>query len=158
MDGNLSVRWFGAIGDDQSHPLANYYATLQHAQAVYPHATSLSDEIDWAAIQAAIEHFIDTTYQYHAVWIPRGVYKLSRPLLIGRDNTFLNCHLMGVPNAFTAEGSPVAGVVLQLSSLTLPVLVIQGARAVLRYRDSFPQRQHGAARQLRPRSRQPLRR
>lgn len=50
----LDPKWFGAIADGNSHPLSNYFATLGDAQAVYPHATSLDDEIDGVAIQAAI--------------------------------------------------------------------------------------------------------
>lgn len=44
---------FGAIGDGSSHPLSERYATLAAAQADYPHATALTQEIDWAAIQGA---------------------------------------------------------------------------------------------------------
>lgn len=45
---------FGAIGDGNSHPLSSVYPTLAAAQAVYPFVTSLSQQIDWAAIQAAV--------------------------------------------------------------------------------------------------------
>ncbi len=45
---------FGAIGDGLTHPLSTRYGTLGAAQAVYPFATALTQEIDWAAIQAAI--------------------------------------------------------------------------------------------------------
>jgi len=48
------VRNYGAIGDFVSHPLSQRFATLAAAQAVYPEATSLSDEIDWAAITRCI--------------------------------------------------------------------------------------------------------
>lgn len=41
---------FGAIGDGNSHPLSERYQTLEKAQEVYPFVTSLSQEIDWAAI------------------------------------------------------------------------------------------------------------
>ncbi|CNI09398.1 phage head-binding domain-containing protein [Yersinia pekkanenii] len=58
--GNLSqaINWvtpeqFGAIGDGTVHPLSERYATLAAAQAVYPHVTSLSQTIDWAACQGA---------------------------------------------------------------------------------------------------------
>ncbi|CNJ19142.1 Uncharacterised protein [Yersinia aldovae] len=58
--GNLSqaINWvtpeqFGAIGDGTVHPLSERYATLAAAQAVYPHVTSLTQTIDWAACQAA---------------------------------------------------------------------------------------------------------
>ena len=45
---------YGLIGDGNSHPLSERYATLAAAQAVYPHAASLNDEIDWAATQLAV--------------------------------------------------------------------------------------------------------
>lgn len=44
---------FGAIGDGTIHPLSERYTTLLEAQAVYPHVTSLTQTIDWAACQAA---------------------------------------------------------------------------------------------------------
>jgi hypothetical protein len=45
---------FQAVGDGTSRPLAQRYSTLAAAQADYPHATALTDELDWAAIQGAI--------------------------------------------------------------------------------------------------------
>lgn len=42
---------FGAIGDGSSNPLSTRYGSLAAAQAVYPHVTALTEEIDWAAIQ-----------------------------------------------------------------------------------------------------------
>jgi hypothetical protein len=47
---------FRAVGDGASHPLAQRYQSLAAAQADYPHVTDLSDEIDWAAIQRAMDH------------------------------------------------------------------------------------------------------
>jgi len=41
------------MGDGSSHPLSDHYGSLAAAQLFYPHATSLSDEVDWAALQAA---------------------------------------------------------------------------------------------------------
>lgn len=49
------ARDFGAICDGVSHPLSSRYGSLAAAQAVYPAATALSDEIDWAAAQLAID-------------------------------------------------------------------------------------------------------
>lgn len=49
----VSVKDFGSIGDGTAHPLSERYATLSAAQAVYSFVTSLSDSIDWAALQAA---------------------------------------------------------------------------------------------------------
>lgn len=44
----------GAIGDGGSHPLSNYFTTLAAARVVYPHALALTDELDWAASQKAL--------------------------------------------------------------------------------------------------------
>jgi hypothetical protein len=48
------VTAYGAIGDGVSHPLSGKFLNLAAAQVVYPHAVSLTDEFDWAGIQAAI--------------------------------------------------------------------------------------------------------
>lgn len=65
---------FGAIADGQSHPLSDRYATLAAAQVDYPFATSLSDQIDWAACQASLN--LNTTKWY----IPDGHYILNKNL------------------------------------------------------------------------------
>lgn len=48
----LTPRDFGGIGDGASHQLNTVYGTLAAAQAVYPFATALTQEIDWCAIVA----------------------------------------------------------------------------------------------------------
>ncbi|WP_419885177.1 hypothetical protein [Paenibacillus sp. B-A-8] len=50
----VGVSWYGAIADGNSHPLSERYATLAQAQSVYPFATSLTNEIDWCALQMAL--------------------------------------------------------------------------------------------------------
>jgi hypothetical protein len=63
---------YGSIGDATAHPLSERYATLADAQAVYPFATSLTQEIDYCAIQAAI---IDANANSGGVvFLPSGVY------------------------------------------------------------------------------------
>lgn len=52
--GRVDVKDFGAIGDGTYHPLSERFATLEAAQAQYPHVTSLSQSIDWAALMAAM--------------------------------------------------------------------------------------------------------
>jgi hypothetical protein len=51
----VSVDDFGAIGDGDTHPLSERYASLAAAQEDYPHAAALTDEIDWCALMAGIE-------------------------------------------------------------------------------------------------------
>jgi len=52
---NVSGTPYLAIGDGSSHPLSGRYASLAAAQAVCPEATSLTQEIDWCAMQGAID-------------------------------------------------------------------------------------------------------
>ena len=49
-DLTLTPFHFGAVGDGTSHKLSERYTTLLEAKAVYPHAVSLDDEIDWCAL------------------------------------------------------------------------------------------------------------
>lgn len=52
---SLLPELFGAIGDGNSHPLSTRYSSLAQAQTMaYPFATSLTQEIDYCAIQAAL--------------------------------------------------------------------------------------------------------
>lgn len=44
--------------DGTSHPLSDYFATLADAQTLYPFATTLTDETDWAALQLALNSVI----------------------------------------------------------------------------------------------------
>lgn len=51
----VNVMDFGAIADGQVHPLSERFSTLSEARLIYPHAFSLTDSTDWAAIQMAID-------------------------------------------------------------------------------------------------------
>ena len=94
----IDARFFGAIGDGASHPLSGSYGTLALAQAVFPHATSLTEETDWAAIQAALNAagaLIQATMagsgtakvktlpsRAATVVIPAGLYVVNRELKV----------------------------------------------------------------------------
>jgi|GEM_PF-4274835 len=57
----ISVKDFGAIGDGTLHTIQEWvtsgkFSNLTAIQTVYPHATALTDSIDWVACQAAIDH------------------------------------------------------------------------------------------------------
>lgn len=66
----VSVKDHGAIGDGVEHPLSSQFSNLLAAQMVYPFATSLTQQIDWAAIQSAI-------FTGKPVWVPDGQYLSS---------------------------------------------------------------------------------
>ncbi|MGV8671340.1 hypothetical protein ACV34V_34410, partial [Pseudomonas aeruginosa] len=54
LNDTANVKDYGAIADGAYHPLSERFATLADAQAVYPFVTSLSQSIDWAAIQSCL--------------------------------------------------------------------------------------------------------
>lgn len=84
---NIKNPPYGAIGDGSSHPLSTKYANLAAAQVIYPFATSLTNEIDWCAIQLAVNTvaiaYPNTNPQDirgGTVYIPRGVYYCDQPI------------------------------------------------------------------------------
>ncbi|QTH86562.1 phage tailspike protein [Escherichia coli] len=50
----LNVKQFGAIGDGKYHPLSERFSSISEAKSLYPFVDSLSQSIDWAAWQAAL--------------------------------------------------------------------------------------------------------
>ncbi|WP_419204326.1 tail fiber domain-containing protein [Bordetella trematum] len=75
----VSVKDFGAIGDGINHPLSERFASLALAQAAFPNVpiTSLTQSIDWAACQAAVNSSAP-----RAVYVPRGTYVLTDEILV----------------------------------------------------------------------------
>jgi hypothetical protein len=92
-----NAKTFGAIGDGNSHPLSERYATLADAQAVYPHATSLTQEIDSVAIQAALNA------GRAVVNIPGGQYRIDPSGLSWPAGVRIECYgtliRVGTPTA-----------------------------------------------------------
>jgi len=76
---NIKQPPYNAYGDGLSHPLSTRYSTLAAAQAVFPSATALTDEIDWCAIQEALKSSIKNVY------IPAGVFMVNK-MITYKDN------------------------------------------------------------------------
>jgi hypothetical protein len=84
----VNIKDHGAIGDGDLHPLSELYPSLLAAQAVYPHATALTDQIDWCAIQGACDAAFNTGYTATTnprapVLIPRGDYMINQQITSG---------------------------------------------------------------------------
>lgn len=77
---SFSVKEFGAIGDGASHPLSSRYGSLAAAQVDYPHAQALTDELDWAGTQAAINAAANA--YGGTVYSPAGDYILNRTVVL----------------------------------------------------------------------------
>ncbi len=95
----VSVKDFGAIGDGNSHPLSSRFASLTEAKAVYPFATALTNEIDWAAFQAAVNAATGVT-------VPAGTYVI--------DQTVTNLN-----KSLTMTGSGMKSCVLKFGDVSV---------------------------------------
>ena len=77
----LDVRAYGAVCDGTSHPLSAFYGTLGAAQVVYPFVTSLTQNIDYAAIQAATNAAEAMTYHGYVLFPAVGCASNSTILI-----------------------------------------------------------------------------
>lgn len=87
-DRGYNIKEFGAIGDGNSHSLSSIYGSLAAAQAVYPFVSDLSQEVDWAATQLAINTAYGAAPASNAqtIYCPVGSYQLSQPLIVDMPN------------------------------------------------------------------------
>lgn len=75
----VSAKDFGGIADGSTHPLSEKFSTLLMAQAVYPFVTSLSQSIDWAAAQAAVNSLAPAGGR---LYLPKGAWVFTDELSI----------------------------------------------------------------------------
>jgi predicted RecA/RadA family phage recombinase len=94
----LSVKSRGAIGDGRSHPLSERFHTLDAARAIYPHASALTQEVDWAATQGAINELARSPFG-GIVFVPPGRYRMDAELVLPNldagDDAFNGVELRG---------------------------------------------------------------
>ncbi|WP_377807375.1 hypothetical protein ABNQ38_10200 [Azospirillum sp. A29] len=94
----LSIRDRGAIGDGRSHPLSERYKSLEAARRVHPHARSLDQECDWAALQGAVLE-LSRTGQGGTVLVPPGQYRLDGEIVLPNldryDDAFNEVEIVG---------------------------------------------------------------
>jgi hypothetical protein len=101
---NIKDAPYSAIGDGQSHPLSQRFATLGAAQAVFPHATGLSDEIDWAAWQGA------ATSGHARMYVPEGDYVTNKPVVPSGDLYTISGDAQDASRLLAKPGSGLARV------------------------------------------------
>ena len=65
------LRLLGFVGDGASHPLSAVFSTLAEAQAAFPRATALTEEIDGHVIQREIDRAVAADREIVIV-LPRG--------------------------------------------------------------------------------------
>lgn len=117
----FNIKDWGAIGDGNSHPLSGFFATLTLARVVYPHATALTNEIDWAATQGALNAC--NTAGGGTVHCPAGTY-LVTDLTVPRDNI----KIVGVGSGLSYGSTSSVSTIFKAISGTTTVfnLVITG--------------------------------
>lgn len=92
---NFFVKEYGYIGDGNLHPLSEFFPSLVLAQMAYSFATSLTQSIDWAASQKAINALEATitngSFGGGTVVFPAGKGVLTDGLVISKSFV----HLVG---------------------------------------------------------------
>lgn len=80
---SYNVKAYGAIADGSTHPLSDFYASLAAAQVDYPHATALTNEMDWAAIQLAVNSALTQGANPGGrVIVPTGIYLIDQEIAL----------------------------------------------------------------------------
>lgn len=92
---SVSVKDFGAIGDGTLHTLQEWvdsgkFSNLTAIQAVYPHATALTDTIDWVACQASID-FVGAGGSVLFNKTTSNTYLINKPLKYHNGQRWVGC-------------------------------------------------------------------
>jgi hypothetical protein len=118
---NVRDKTYGAICDGGSHPLSGSYGSLAAAQAVYPFVTSLTQQIDYAALKLASNTALGVDGSEHAassaqnkpIYIPAGTCNLGSDTWTIRNADGIK--IMG--DAATATTLTGSSIVLQFDGL-----------------------------------------
>lgn len=92
---SVSVKDFGAIGDGTVHTVQEWidsgkFSNLTAIQMVYPHATTLTDSIDWVACQAAID-FVGVGGSVLFNKTTSNTYLINKPLKYYNGQRWVGC-------------------------------------------------------------------
>lgn len=119
---SLTPLQFGAVCDGGTHPLSGYYGSLGAAQAVYPFITSLSQQIDYAALKKMSNTALGPDGSEHGAANPG----LNTPMFIGPGtcnlgtDTWIIRNAVGISINGAATGATTlsgSGIVLQFDGL-----------------------------------------
>lgn len=121
-------RDFGAIADWQSHPLSERYASLAAAQVDYPHATSLTQQIDWAALQGAINAVPTSLPGGSIIELEAGGYRLGVDSLT-RNSSVPILFRGATASSFSEDDSGVAGSAILVDAGSAVGVAVGGAIA-----------------------------
>lgn len=88
-----NIKTYGAIGDGSSHTITSVYGTLAAALILNPSWVSVAglaagDEVDYAALQAALNDFAS----WNTLIVAKGVYRINKTLTVPQ---IIGKHLFG---------------------------------------------------------------
>lgn len=86
----VSIKDFGATWNGDIHLLSERYSSLSEAQAVYPFVTSLSQSIDYAALQAALNTGKTVLLPYGTGYVNSTIFFNNSVRLIGEGTSTIN--------------------------------------------------------------------
>lgn len=106
----VNIKSYGAIGDGTCHQLSSLFPSLAAAQRVYPKASDLTQCVDWAATQKAIDIAFavgPTGNDSSSIYCSLGNYQLSNPLFIDQANNSQGSYAAYNPATTYASGANV---------------------------------------------------
>ena len=119
----ISVKAFGAVGDGSLMSLKELFSTLLSAQAVYRHATSLDNTLDWVAIQAALNQLNQGMAKgNHSLVIPAGNYRISETLQVPNSASYWSLVGAGKLSTQLRWHGPISIPILQLTNVRSAVI------------------------------------
>ncbi|WP_408586583.1 hypothetical protein [Novosphingobium sp.] len=83
---------YGAVGDGASHKASEFFASLAAAQAVYPHCSSLNQEMDWLALQAAFNAGGPVVSKRRSYKLCNSALSSQQPLVVVAGTSWTNLH------------------------------------------------------------------
>jgi hypothetical protein len=84
--------------DAVTHPLSSLYDNLLQAQADFPCAVAMTDELAWCAIQTACSNAVAGD----EVFIPKGIYLVNKPITCAHSINFVMEGTISYTGAHTA--------------------------------------------------------
>lgn len=106
----INIKTYGATGDGTCHALSTAYGSLAAAQAVYPFVSDLTQCIDWAATQQAINVAFTsaalTNFSF-SVYCPVGNFQLSNPIFFDQANNTQGSYAAYASGTTYANGANV---------------------------------------------------
>lgn len=132
---SISVLDFGAIADGVSHKLSTIYPNLAAAQAVYPWVDDLTPEVDYCAIQAAIDYAYNNSLR--CIVLPKGHYLTSAPVFVDPPGSMRAQGTYPRYNPATAYSTP--GTIIQYNGIPyISLIAVPAGNAPFFAKSNYP--------------------